>query len=61
VRTVRSPITGAFTSGVKNANPAMMIVAAGHGVVGESRKSGSGMATIATAASLSSGTFCVNC
>ena len=47
--------------GMKNANTAMITAAAGHGVVGESRKSGSGMATIASAASFSSGTFWVAC
>ncbi len=52
---------GALTSGVKNANAAMMTTAAGHGVVGESRKSGRGIRTIAIAASFSSGTFCVTC
>ena len=61
VRMVRSPTIGALTSGTKKANTPMMSVATGHGVVGESRKSGSGMATIATAASFRSGTFCVTC
>ena len=61
VRTVRMPMIGALTRGVKNANAPMITAAAGHGVVGESRNSGSGMATIASAASFSSGTFWVAC
>ena len=61
MRTVRIPITGALTRGVKNAKAPRMTNATGQGVVGESRKSGSGMATIAKAASFSSDTFCVAC
>ena len=61
VRMVRMPMIGALTSGVKNANAPMMPASRrATGCVGESRKSGSGMATIATAASFSSGTFCVS-
>ena len=51
MRTVSMPTIGAFTSGEKNANAATTTSAAPHGIAVESRKSGSGIATIANAAS----------
>ena len=61
MRTVSMPMIGALTSGVKNAN-APMTTSARRATASssESRKSGSGIATIATAASFSSGTFCAS-
>src|SRR5204862_3086 len=49
------------TATLVEANVATTTSAAPHGRLGESRKSGSGIATIANEASLSRSTFCVSC
>ena len=61
VRTVSTPMIGAFTSGAKNPKHASTTIAASQGIGTESSHSGSGIATIATAASLSRSAFCASC
>ena len=61
VRTVMIPMTGALTSGVKNANAPTTTIAAAHGIEMPSRKSGSGIATIETVASLSRSVLRASC
>ena len=61
VRTVSTPMIGAFTSGMKNAKAPTTTIATPHGIEIESRKSGSGIATIANAASRSRSALCASC
>src|SRR5262249_58161422 len=61
VRTVSTAIIGAFTSGAQIPNEEMTTITLHHGIGTMSSQSGRDMATMAIAASLSSGTFRTTC
>src|SRR5262249_25152612 len=61
VRTVTTATIGAFTSGAQTPNAEMTTITLHHGIGTMSSQSGRDIATIATAASRSSGTFRTTC